>query len=703
MSRLKKLFPVLFLLLVAWGMTGCGAQTPHAAPTRTPQLTVAATAASLPKTTPTPLPDATASPAPTPPPTSHSLSATEIYRKVSPAVAFIQTPLIGHKLGASGFLIEGGYVLTCAHVVWPFAAVRVLFPDGTLFEDAPVVGWDYLRDIAVIGPLDTDIPPLNIADGEKLSLGEEVYLVGYPGEVESRPVPTMTRGILSRKRQWEQAEMTYLQSDAAIVGGQSGGVMVDAQGQAVGLTGLRWGYQFSLADSLTDVMPLVQKIIAGEVVDGLGRKPLVRDIHGAKKITVEIENSWENKALIMWPKSGTLVKIVLDNPDDLDVKIIDSRQQPPEYVDDSSEWKSFRANGQPYIITVGNVGDSISAILLNVGDMNEEMDESEPDHAQTGKVTIQSSEPLMEIVDPDDQHDLLPVDGKPLVGAQDYRDDFDIFRVRLRKHDPIRIRVESQLMDPEVHIVSEDTPDEILAEDDDSGGVPLGFGAEVAFDPPEDGRYWIIVNAATHSNVQFGGYLLTVSSYQGGYPTPVALTPTPTPIPTEAGPMNRFIRLSSPHVSLLYPADWLPVSEDRDCFSAEYLDLDLDLFSMHCFGHGDVGVDILIDEYGEYADYSSLKQLARDILADFLYGDEKRVAAKRLKTPGGYPFLLYHYRTPDNEHWWMAVTQVNDTPIILIFYDLNRDASRKEIRAFESVVMTSLQSFDVLAEDAFLR
>ncbi len=701
MSRLKKLFPVLFLLLVAWGMTGCGAQTPHAAPTRTPQLTVAATAASLPKTTPTPLPDATASPAPTPPPTSHSLSATEIYRKVSPAVAFIQTPLIGHKLGASGFLIEGGYVLTCAHVVWPFAAVRVLFPDGTLFEDAPVVGWDYLRDIAVIGPLDTDIPPLNIADGEKLSLGEEVYLVGYPGEVESRPVPTMTRGILSRKRQWEQAEMTYLQSDAVIVGGQSGGVMVDAQGQAVGLTGLRWGYQFSLADSLTDVMPLVQKIIAGEVVDGLGRKPLGRDIHGAKKITVEIENSWENKALIMWPKSGTLVKIVLDNPDDLDVKIIDSRQQPPEYVDDSSEWKSFRANGQPYIITVGNVGDSISAILLNVGDMNEEMDESEPDHAQTGKVTIQSSEPLMEIVDPDDQHDLLPVDGKPLVGAQDYRDDFDIFRVRLRKHDPIRIRVESQLMDPEVHIVSEDTPDEILAEDDDSGGVPLGFGAEVAFDPPEDGRYWIIVNAATHSNVQFGGYLLTVSSYQGGYPTPVALTPTPTPIPTEAGPMNRFIRLSSPHVSLLYPADWLPVSEDRDCFSAEYLDLDL--FSMHCFGHGDVGVDILIDEYGEYADYSSLKQLARDILADFLYGDEKRVAAKRLKTPGGYPFLLYHYRTPDNEHWWMAVTQVEDTPIILIFYDLNRDASRKEIRAFESVVMTSLQSFDVLAEDAFLR
>jgi len=49
-------------------------------------------------------------------------------------------------------LIRGGYVPTNAHVVWPFEEVRVTFPDGSEFLDAPVMNTDPLGDLAIIGP-----------------------------------------------------------------------------------------------------------------------------------------------------------------------------------------------------------------------------------------------------------------------------------------------------------------------------------------------------------------------------------------------------------------------------------------------------------------------------------------------------------------------------------------------------------------------
>ena len=51
-------------------------------------------------------------------------------------------------------LIEGGYVVTNAHVVWPFDEVRVVFPNGADFTAAPVKSIDVLGDLAVIGPID---------------------------------------------------------------------------------------------------------------------------------------------------------------------------------------------------------------------------------------------------------------------------------------------------------------------------------------------------------------------------------------------------------------------------------------------------------------------------------------------------------------------------------------------------------------------
>ena len=67
-----------------------------------------------------------------------------------------------------------------------------------------------------------------------------MLLIGYPAEFGEFPQPTITWGILSRYREWEQIGITYFQTDAAIAGGQSGGVLLSESGEVIGISGLRF-------------------------------------------------------------------------------------------------------------------------------------------------------------------------------------------------------------------------------------------------------------------------------------------------------------------------------------------------------------------------------------------------------------------------------------------------------------------------------
>ena len=199
----------------------------------------------------------------------NSPSSSQVFSRVSPSVAYIQTP-VGT---GSGVLIEGGFVVTNAHVVWPFQEVRVVFPDGSEFLGAPVLNSDLMSDLAIIGPILTDADPLSLTDGEDLEIGSDVLLIGYPAELEDFPQPTITRGILSRLREWESIDMTYFQTDASIAGGQSGGVLVSNQGEVVGISGFAFSEaMFGLAASTADVGPKVARLIDGDDISGLGER-----------------------------------------------------------------------------------------------------------------------------------------------------------------------------------------------------------------------------------------------------------------------------------------------------------------------------------------------------------------------------------------------------------------------------------------------
>ena len=124
-----------------------------------------------------------------------------------------------------------------------------------------MVAVDPLADIALLGPVDTGAKGLRFSKGESFPVGGEVFMVGYPGEVERSPKPAIVSGVLSRLRSWDQAGITYFQTDAAIAGGQSGGAMVDARGRLLGVSGFYFtDARYALVASSVDVGRVVGQV-----------------------------------------------------------------------------------------------------------------------------------------------------------------------------------------------------------------------------------------------------------------------------------------------------------------------------------------------------------------------------------------------------------------------------------------------------------
>lgn len=156
------------------------------------------------------------------------------------------------------------YVVTNEHVVDPFDAVDLSI-NGVTATGIPVVGIDAAADIAVLGPLDDDRfgPALRIADAGDLERGDEVFLIGFPGEVDKADQleSTVSQGIVSRRRVLSDYDQMYIQTDASIAGGQSGGPLFDSTGRLVGISGLSFADQFALALSGRNVNRAIARIL----------------------------------------------------------------------------------------------------------------------------------------------------------------------------------------------------------------------------------------------------------------------------------------------------------------------------------------------------------------------------------------------------------------------------------------------------------
>ncbi len=141
----------------------------------------------------------------------------------------------------SGFLIDQrGHIVTNHHVVANAGQIQVTLADRSSFE-AKVVGLDPLTDLAVlrIDPGGRRLPTLPLGDSSRLQVGQKVLAIGNPFGFQG----TLTTGVISAlERSLENKQGGLLdeaiQTDAAINSGNSGGPLLDSQGQVIGVNSM---------------------------------------------------------------------------------------------------------------------------------------------------------------------------------------------------------------------------------------------------------------------------------------------------------------------------------------------------------------------------------------------------------------------------------------------------------------------------------
>ena len=163
------------------------------------------------------------------------------------------------RAGGSGVIIsEDGYVVTNNHVVDGASKLKVKLNDGRSF-DAKLIGKDSATDLALLKVEAKGLPTLAFGSSDALRLGEWVLAIGSPFDLQS----TITAGIVSAKARRldvipnEFRIESFIQTDAAVNPGNSGGALVNTHGELVGIntvikssTGSYIGYSFAVPESI---------------------------------------------------------------------------------------------------------------------------------------------------------------------------------------------------------------------------------------------------------------------------------------------------------------------------------------------------------------------------------------------------------------------------------------------------------------------
>lgn len=166
----------------------------------------------------------------------------------------------GQPMGAgSGVIISSdGYIVTNNHVVENASEIEVVLSDNRSYA-AKVIGLDESTDLAVIKVDQDDLPAIQYGNSETISIGEWVLAIGNPYEFRS----TVTAGIVSAKGRninilgGGTSIEAFIQTDAAVNPGNSGGALVNLNGELVGIntaiaspSGAFAGYSFAVPVSL---------------------------------------------------------------------------------------------------------------------------------------------------------------------------------------------------------------------------------------------------------------------------------------------------------------------------------------------------------------------------------------------------------------------------------------------------------------------
>ena len=204
---------------------------------------------------------------------SVSKSVVSIITNTSTTGSFF-TGQVSQAAGTGFILSNDGYIATNKHVVANATKIGVILDDGSTYEDVELIGTDPINDFAIVKIKDVkNLTPIKIGDSKTTNIGQQVVAIGNAlGTYQN----SVTSGIISGKGRSltasDSSRTTYetlsdmIQTDAAINGGNSGGPLVNAAGEVIGIN---TAYA-SQGNNVGFAIPInsVKGIMAGVLKDG---------------------------------------------------------------------------------------------------------------------------------------------------------------------------------------------------------------------------------------------------------------------------------------------------------------------------------------------------------------------------------------------------------------------------------------------------
>ncbi|MGC9309372.1 MAG: S1C family serine protease [Candidatus Nanoarchaeia archaeon] len=161
---------------------------------------------------------------------STSADFSGIIEQVIPGVVSIRTDVSQ----GSGFFLDDGFIVTNAHVLSGASLANIYTYEGEIYP-ASLIGYDVEMDLALLR-IKEEFAALDIGDSDDVRLGEKVIAIGNPLGLSF----TTTEGIISaRDREGANNLPYYFQTDVALNPGNSGGPLINTQGEVIGINNFK--------------------------------------------------------------------------------------------------------------------------------------------------------------------------------------------------------------------------------------------------------------------------------------------------------------------------------------------------------------------------------------------------------------------------------------------------------------------------------
>lgn len=536
--------------------------------------------------------------------------------------------------GGSGFLVEGGYVVTASHVVGLSTALDVVFDDGEEYENVPVASQDSSADLAFLGPIDTSAPPLDIAEDEALREGDIIYTAGYAGEDWSLSVNRGEYGGLSVS----DGDVTYLHSTAGGAGGMSGGAIMNGNMEVVGVL-IGGDDDRSFGPSAYIVLDGLEKIARGEGLSSLGSR--LSSASGEESNEHEFTLRGRMDTAIFWSRRSA-AGIEFDAGWDVEYAIF-------------NEFMGAEFN-PPFRSTLHDVDERCCfdrtwfVVVKSRFDLDRD-------------VVIRSSVPLARYDDPDDGREVGIA--RAVTGAIDAPGDIDWYTIQLSRDQGIAVRL-GTLFRNELQVTIDypgAPPRDVVSESLYPHDVQYN---NVQYRAPHDGEYIIAIEHGDKS-IHYSGvmeYTLEV------YASPTAQTRRSESLAsTRESPFGEMVQhrfgQGTPTIRMDYPAS--VAGGDREVYGTA-------LFEQDRWGRTVTLEERDMREYRQEPDevVSVEDYMDRSVLASsFPYKGEKVVTARRkVETSSGLPVLIEEFEMEDARTKGMRLAYVHhgETGFMAIFY-----------------------------------